>query len=180
MVIFVMRHGRTVWNEKGIVQGFSMNRLSKSGKQMIEDASRNFENEKIDLIFVSPLMRTVQTANILNKRLHAKIVKDSRLTELGKGVLEGRLKSTITKEERAIYFADKKKYGLETVKSLFDRVNDFLNQLKRECSTKRVLVVTHGAVASMFVKIATYKTYHEELFADEIDIKNAQIIKLEI
>ena len=34
MNLFVMRHGTTVWNEKGITQGRTNNRLSKSGIEL--------------------------------------------------------------------------------------------------------------------------------------------------
>ena len=67
MNIFVMRHGTTVWNEKGITQGRSNNRLSSNGIEMVEQVAKEFKNVNFDVIFCSPLMRTVQTAKIMNK-----------------------------------------------------------------------------------------------------------------
>ena len=67
MQIYIMRHGTTVWNEKGITQGRTNNRLSKKGKLLTEEVSQKYKDLKIDFIFCSPLMRTVQTANIINK-----------------------------------------------------------------------------------------------------------------
>lgn len=175
-----MRHGRTVWNEKGIVQGFSSNRLSSSGKEMVELAAAENKNQKFDYIICSPLMRTVQTANIMNKYHNAKIIKDSRIIEIAKGVLSGRVKKTITDEERKVYNQDKKKYGIETMQELYVRVNDFLKSLKKDFQNSRVLVVTHGAVVSTIKKISIFGEYSAKEFETEFNIPNAQVLKIEI
>ena len=55
MEIYVMRHGRTIWNEKHICQGRSQNRLSKFGKSQVEEQATKYKDVKIDYIFSSPL-----------------------------------------------------------------------------------------------------------------------------
>ena len=82
MKVYIMRHGTTVWNEKNITQGRSQNRLSVSGKQLVEKVAKQNSALKIDVIFSSPLMRTMQTANIMNKYHNVPILKDERLTEI--------------------------------------------------------------------------------------------------
>ena len=73
-----MRHGTTVWNEKGITQGRSSNMLSQSGKALTEQAANMLKDVQIDVIFASPLMRTMQTANIINKYHIACLSKTKR------------------------------------------------------------------------------------------------------
>lgn len=34
MKVYVMRHGTTIWNENGITQGHTNNRLSQKGKSL--------------------------------------------------------------------------------------------------------------------------------------------------
>ncbi len=46
MEIYIMRHGKTVWNEKHIWQGRSQNRLSKTGKIQVEEQASKFKNKK--------------------------------------------------------------------------------------------------------------------------------------
>jgi hypothetical protein len=41
-----MRHGTTVWNEKGITQGHTNNRLSKKGKILTEEVALKYKNIK--------------------------------------------------------------------------------------------------------------------------------------
>lgn len=88
-----MRHGTTAWNEKGITQGRTNNRLSKSGKVLTEQRAKDFAYKNIDIIFCSPLMRTVQTANIINKFHNVKIQKDDRLIEIDQGIFTGKKRS---------------------------------------------------------------------------------------
>ena len=78
MNIYVMRHGTTVWNEKGITQGLTNNRLSKNGVALTEKVSLEYKNIKFEAIYCSPLTRTVQTANIMNKYHNLKIIKDTK------------------------------------------------------------------------------------------------------
>ncbi|MGN1208302.1 MAG: histidine phosphatase family protein, partial [Christensenellales bacterium] len=85
MNLFVMRHGTTIWNEKGITQGRSQNRLSKTGIELAKERAKEYANTKFDVIVCSPLMRTVQTANIMNKFHNVKILKDERLLEIDQG-----------------------------------------------------------------------------------------------
>lgn len=48
-----------------------------------------YKDTKFDIIFCSPLMRTIQTANIINKFHNVKIVKDERLIEIDQGIFTG-------------------------------------------------------------------------------------------
>ena len=66
MKLYLMRHGTTLWNEKDITQGRSSNRHSKNGVELTKKVSKEFKNNKIEVIISSPLMRTMQTANIMN------------------------------------------------------------------------------------------------------------------
>lgn len=146
MIIYVMRHGTTVWNEKEITQGHSQNRLSKTGKKLVEEQAESFI-DKVDVIFSSPLMRTMQTANIMNKKLKVKIIKDERLIEINQGIFTGRKKSSLTEEEKLIKNERSSKYGIETFQSVYNRIKDFLEYLKT-FKYKSVLIVTHNAGAS--------------------------------
>ena len=51
MNIYLMRHGTTVWNEKGITQGRVNNRLSQSGKAIAEQRALELQNVEFDVIF---------------------------------------------------------------------------------------------------------------------------------
>lgn len=153
MQLYIMRHGQTNWNAKGITQGRSKNRLSKMGVQEVTEVAKTFSEGDIDVIISSPVMRTMQTANILNKVLKAKIVRDERLTERDKGVLAGRKRSTLTEEEKRLKKENPSALGVEPYEDVWKRVCDFYNLLKDNFKNEKILVVTHDVVAMMLEEI---------------------------
>ena len=100
MNLYVMRHGRTNWNEKGIIQGRRNNMLSKTGKEQVENTAQMYKDVKFDVIICSPIKRTMQTANIVNKYHNVKIIKDEDIIEVDQGDFAGRLNSSLTEQER--------------------------------------------------------------------------------
>ena len=176
MEILVMRHGTTVWNEKKIVQGRTNNRLSSAGKEIASERAKEFKNEKIDLIFASPLMRTMQTANIMNQFHNVKIIKDERIIEIDQGVFTGRKKESLSPEEIELKRTQAESTKMEKFESVFKRCAEFVEFLKREYGDKKVLVVTHNIVAS-FIELAIKNGYHyrEEYINKSCIFKNAEL-----
>ncbi len=154
MKIYVMRHGTTNWNEKGIVQGRSQNRLSEEGKKLAEQSAEKYKNKQIDVIFTSPLMRTMQTTNFMNKYHNCKIIKDERLIEIDQGIFTGRKKADLTEEELKLKNLKSKACKMENYDEVFERVSKFLNYLK-ETSFENVLIVTHNCVTLNIEHILT-------------------------
>ena len=96
MKLYVMRHGTSIWNEQGKTQGRSNNRLSENGKKIIEKTANQLKNIKFDIMFCSPLMRAVQSANILRKKLKCKKIKDNRIIEIDQGIFTGKIYNQLT------------------------------------------------------------------------------------
>ena len=157
MKIYVMRHGTTVWNEKGITQGHTNNRLSKNGKHEVEQVALMYKDVTFDVIFSSPLMRTMQTSNIMNKYHNLKIIKDKRLIEIDQGIFTGRRKNSLSEEERKLKFSHAKECGMESYESVCDRVKDFIDELLTERTYGNVLIVTHNVNAGLIFEILDKK-----------------------
>lgn len=163
MIVYIMRHGQTIWNAKDITQGRSQNRLSKPGKAQVEEVAKKFKQGDVDIIITSPLMRTMQTANIMNKVLKTKILRDERILEIDKGVLAGRTRTTLTEEEKSLKKDNPHALKMESVQDVVDRVRDFSAYLLSNFHDKKVLVVTHDIVAFILEK---------NLLKDEKDVLN--------
>lgn len=152
MKVFIMRHGTTVWNEKGISQGRSNNRLSKNGKLLTFQVAEKYKNQPIDAIFVSPIFRTVQTANIINKFHKAKIIKNDLLIEIDQGIFTGKAWKNLTDEEKRLKNIQDKSCGMESNESVYKRANEFIEFLKTQ-HYENVFVITHNVVASLISNI---------------------------
>lgn len=138
MNIFVLRHGQTTLNVEGKFQGRINTELTNYGKQQVEATKIDLEKIKFDLVIVSPLKRTIETAQIVTNQ---KIITDERIIERSFGQLEG--KGSIPDYEKKI-----KQYEIESLESVKNRVYSFLDELKEKYYDKEnILIVTHEAIA---------------------------------
>lgn len=175
MKIYIMRHGTTVWNEKRITKGHSNNRLSKSGIQLVNKTSLSFKEKIFDVIYTSPLMRTIQTANIMNKYHKVKVIKDERLVDIDQGIFTGRQINSISKEELILKNARSKKYGMESYEQVHNRLDNFLKELLKENRYKSILIITHSCCVSMLIEILGKNSNNHHDVEYFCDIKNAEI-----
>ena len=170
-----MRHGTTCWNERGITQGRTNNRLSKNGIELTKKVANLHKNDHFDVIFCSPLMRTVQTANIINAHHNAKIVKDKRLIEIDQGIFSGKRYADLTDKEKEQKNNRAKECGMENYQQVFDRAKNFFEDLKAKCGDKSVLIVTHNVVASILEIIACGKKFDANDKKSMRTFDNAQV-----
>ena len=180
MNIYVMRHGTTVWNEIGRIQGRSKNRLSHDGKILVEKSAKEIKNIKFDVIYSSPVMRTMQTANIVNKYLGVEIIKDEHITEINQGIFVGRYKNSLSEEEKQIRKVRDKNYGLETYEEVYLRVKDFVHELVSQNKYNNVLVITHSFPATCLEWFLTDTIPNFDNYIHIKDFKNAEVRKYSI
>lgn len=83
MIIYLLRHGTTVYNTEKRYQGQRNIPLSEEGRSRIRQADFS-----TDVVYVSPLIRTQQTARILFPQ--AKQIVVENLKEMNFGSFEGR------------------------------------------------------------------------------------------
>ncbi len=149
----IMRHGQAESNVSGVVSGLPENShsLTEQGKVEVKEAAIKLKTEKIDLIFVSPLVRTKQTADLVAKELGLaadQVVIDKRLQEVQTGVFNLRPIA-----EYRDYFPNtlekftKPAPGGETLLEMKNRLMNFLVEIDKKYHDKNVLIVTHEYAA---------------------------------
>ena len=158
MKVYVLRHGTTVWNEQGRTQGRRQNKLSESGKQLAKETAEKLKNAQIDIIYASPLMRTMQTANIVNAYHGAKIIKNELLTEVDQGIFSGRLYTTLSDEEKQLKKERHPQTKMETLEQAFKRTSEFVETIINQETHKNILIVSHNNICSMLECIFTGAT----------------------
>ncbi|GEN46194.1 histidine phosphatase family protein [Alkalibacillus haloalkaliphilus] len=144
--IGLIRHGITEWNSLGKAQGISDIPLNDQGeKQAIELGNRLLSEQSWDLIISSDLTRAKETANIISSRVDLPIKNfDERIRELDCGKIEG-----TTEVERVQIWGSNWRdcdLGMERFESVANRGIEFLEEVRREYSGRRILVVSHGAL----------------------------------
>lgn len=138
MNIYVLRHGQTDLNIQGRFQGRIDTELNDNGRKQVTKSKGILEKVHFDLVFVSPLKRTIETAKMVTNE---KLIIDNRLIERNFGDLEGKL-SVADYEEKSEF------YGIEKLETIKKRVFSFLDEIKEKYNDKKnILIVTHEAVA---------------------------------
>lgn len=153
--IIVMRHGESTHNVKNIINSnpnhpkYQQSDLTEKGRQQVEATAnellgKGFYKTNIVAVYVSPLPRTLQTAEILSNRdLFPKclITIDPRLIEIQLGDMEGLPMGDPVwpwNEEFRL------KHHAETDQQLATRIQDFYENILNKHSCGNVVVVTHA------------------------------------
>ena len=97
--LHLIRHGMTAGNLQGLYIGSGTDiPLCDEGRAQLKELKERFEYPQVDTVFSSPLVRAVETANILFPNAgHQFTVHDLR--EAGFGVFENRPVKDLVKEE---------------------------------------------------------------------------------
>lgn len=150
---FVMRHGESKSNVAGVISANIKNEdpLTEKGREQVLASVAELQKQKIDMIIVSPFMRTQQTAELVREQLGLPsdaVYVDERIREFDLAdELEGKrwhddyaVANFATWEERFT----KKIEGSENRRDVTKRMGEFLYEIERTYQGKRILIVSHG------------------------------------
>ncbi|PIS08978.1 hypothetical protein COT75_03890 [Candidatus Beckwithbacteria bacterium CG10_big_fil_rev_8_21_14_0_10_34_10] len=169
---YLIRHGETEWNIKGIVQGQKDSPLTEQGINQAKKAARLFKKIKFDEIFSSDLLRAKRTAEIIVLEREMAVKTSKLLRERLLGRFQGKAvmtmreelkkqlekKGKLTHEER---FKFRLEDGFETDEEAMGRFITFLRETAMAYPQKKVLIVTHGGMMRIFLTHLGFTTYEE-------------------
>lgn len=101
--IILVRHGETVHNVAGIVQGWEDSELSDRGKLQVASLGERLQRYRPDALFCSPLGRAITTANAIHDLLSLEVQILEDLREMSYGVWESRSFLDIRQEDAETY-----------------------------------------------------------------------------
>lgn len=153
-MLYIMRHGKTDWNEAHKIQGRTDVPLNDAGRKMAREARDAYCNLHLDICYSSPLARAKETAEIFLENRDVPIITDSRLAEMSFGYYEGLENSfQIPDCPINVLFQHPELYtcsvgGAETFEQLFQRTGEFLAEIiePQLVKGKDILIVGHGAM----------------------------------
>ena len=148
---FMMRHGETECNVKGLISDTVNNEdnLTLLGRSQAEKTGNELKDKNIDVIITSPFVRTKETAEIVAKAIgfdKEKIIFDDRLHEMSVPMYEGKkwfeYHNDFPKTVDNFYKAP---IGNESYENVRRRSMSFLYDIEKNYSGKNVLIITHGS-----------------------------------
>lgn len=148
--IYIIRHGQTEHNKKGIVQGKGVNLpLNETGQQQAQLFFDAYGSEPFDVVYTSTLLRAQQTVNaFVEKGIPHRITP--ALDEISWGDMEGRA-DVMEGSGMFLSLLEKWENGDSTAKAndgespldVQARQQSFINELK-ETEESKILVCMHG------------------------------------
>jgi len=154
-VFYFIRHGQTLGNTQGISQGTintEIAYLNDHGKQQAQKLHDHFDINFADRIIASPLVRTQQTAEIVNQTANLLIELDDRIKEISYGDWDGTKKSELKQQFPDLFspISDdvvpeyyKTAHG-ESFLDVETRVSDFMLDMAAKYPDEKIIVVSHG------------------------------------
>lgn len=145
MDIVFVRHGQTVENSHG-KYGSTDTPLSEKGREQISALKGALKDKTFRNIYLSPLKRTIETAEILG----LDGLREERIKEINFGIFEGKSYQEINEEyplETFLWVKDYIGYRIpegESLMDLYNRVSAFLEEVIKNDTD--VLVITHEGV----------------------------------
>lgn len=159
MYLYLIRHGETIWNQKGKTQGKIDIPLSDIGIHQAELVADRLTFENITYIYCSSLERAFRTAAIIGEKIGIKPVKTDDLCEISFGTWEGltlqqiedRFPGQLEKCRQDFCFCPE---GGESIMSVHGRVCRFLDALRNNgCHSEnsRILIVAHAYTIRLLI-----------------------------
>ena len=167
-----MRHGQADHNVNRVLVGrYVESHLTEYGKQQVADTAKYLKNVPIEKVYVSPVIRTVETARIVCKVLGMNYEIDERLYEIDLGRLVGMQFEKIIQKYGNLFlrFYNEDdtmlaKYGVESFASVKSRVKHLLDEIIKMQQDKNVLLITHldpiKAAISILLDLKAEALYH--------------------
>ncbi len=165
----VMRHGEAdnnvvrLLNDDDSISG----NLTEKGKHEALTTARSLKSLGITLVVHSPLLRAIQTAEIVAHELNVpaeRLIMDVRLRELGLGIFN---KGTVNAYHE--WFSSSKSKGLsvpeggESWQRCKQRIGEVLYECEKKYAGEKILFVTHEAPAFMCESVVRGETLSEAL-----------------
>jgi probable phosphoglycerate mutase len=155
-MIYLVRHGESIANTKGIYQGQTYDTgLSALGKLQAKALAKYLVRTGLDRIVCSPLKRTRQTAEIVSNFTKIKLEIDRDIIETNHGFWEGFHKDHIAKSWPQLYsnwFINPSQIAFPGGESFLQtqvRVINWWEKIKEE--KQNILVVSHDNILRIII-----------------------------
>lgn len=143
MKITLVRHAQTEQNYLGNIQGHANYELNDEGIRECLKLKAKLKDQHFDVCYMSPLIRTVQTAMIVvGERVLT--IPDKRLIERDMGELEGTSADLYDHDKFWDYDLNFTDFGVEKIQDVFARCREFLDYVYEHNAGKDIIIVSHA------------------------------------
>ena len=148
--LFLVRHGRTSWNDEGRLMGRIDIGLNDNGRDEAEDAAAALSQLSLTTVYTSPRCRASATAQIIAAhQSDCGVTIEDRIDETNAARWAGKRRDELVHDsdfhafrKNPLHIAD----GVETTTSVEARIVSFLTEIERKhCDHENIAIVSHAA-----------------------------------
>lgn len=159
--LILVRHGETVWNATGRIQGQGDSPLTERGIAQAQAVARRLQHEAFTTLYASHLNRVIETARYIATVTGHAITIDERLQERAYGIFEGLTYAEAQSQHSEIfatyeiqrYAPDYALPGAESLRNLAERGQAVLQELAQKHPGERLVIVSHGAFLGALLRV---------------------------
>lgn len=176
-LLIFMRHGQAYNNVKRLLVGRNLeSHLTVLGREQVTQSSELLRSIPIHKIYSSPVIRTVETAEIASKTLELPFEIDERLFEIELGKLVGLYYDDVISAHGdlfAKFYSDNEEenslleFEVESFGSVRQRIRHLINEMIRKHENENILFISHldpiKAAISLAMNIKPSSVYNVQV-----------------
>jgi len=169
-----MRHGQAYNNVQKLLVGRNLeSHLTDLGREQVRNTSQILKTINIDQIYSSPVIRTVETAEIVSDVVNMPFQKDERLFEIELGKLVGMYYEDLINKHGNLFvkfYSDDDnensllEFEVESFRAVKQRISELLEEISIKHQNENVLLVSHldpiKAAISLIMNIKPSSVYN--------------------
>lgn len=173
MRLVLIRHGETDWNVEGRYQGQEDPPLNEAGITQSHHLANELNNVGLEVLFSSPLKRSLQTAKIISDHLNIPLILEPRFMEIHQGKWQKHLRSEIEDRYPDLFHKwenepwEVRPPNGETLNQVLNRVYPALDEIIERHLNQTVGIVSHR------IPIALIKMRYQRI--DENIVRKLQL-----
>lgn len=172
-ILYLMRHGQTLFNFKRRIQGYCDSPLTELGIEQAKKAREYFEDINLDHAYSSTSERCCDTLELVLGEKRLPYTRLKGLKEMNFGMYEGESED-LNPKDRSLYSTFFVEHGGESMEQVEERLVKTCTEIMEKEDHREVLAVSHAGACITF--LSKWLDPEEEL---EKGIPNCCIFKYE-
>lgn len=181
--VYLVRHAEALGNINQTFQGRTDLGITENGYRQLDSLAERFKNIPLEVIYSSPMIRTIETAKAVNRHHNLDIIELDGIIEINGGPFEGVSWAELPEKFPKAYDLWANKHyafeieGGESMKAVYDRMKAAITDIVRSNLGKTIAVISHGCA------IRNFLCYADSIPFEELDSigwsENTAVCKLQ-
>lgn len=184
-LVYLTRHGETVWNTKKLMQGWKDSSLTDKGIKQAKQLAQSLSEVPFDAIYSSTSDRAVKTAEIIKGKRPLQVIQTDTLRELSFGNWEGKTFDENERESPKEWSAFREtphifsSNTVECFSKVQERMVKTINYIVKQHPNETVCVVSHSIALKLLLDFFENNTLENLWSSSPIPPTSLTLLKID-